>query len=530
MSLRRKSSGAPTHQRRGFILVVVLVLVFAVAFAGFAFVELMSNEYRAVHINGDLLEAEQLLASADVMLRQFINLSREQRSQLGGWQNNLELFQEQILQPMLDDDAEMDPLTWRFSVVSPFIDSQTTVETSGVRFGLENESARLNLGNLLNLDLMTPQGGRLALMQLPGMTEIAADSIMDWIDADDVPREFGAESEFYWELPNPYRPRNGLPTTLEELLLVQGVHRSLLFGLDRNRNFRIDDNERPTEAQPERLLSQDSDSEQNGTGWADVVTLHSAERNVDRFGNPRINLNLPDLRQLQAALSEVLSSEVTEFIIHWRQFGPAPVESISAAPGVALDLSLPAKFDFQTVADIIDARTFAATTPTAVVVPSPLVTSSHEEIALLLDHTTVRTEAILRNRINVNLAPLSVLRTLPHIEEEQANQILSRRDTLDAEAMSTPAWLLSEQVLSLETFKAVLPFVTTGGDVFRAQVVAWRAVGGPYRRVEFLFDGATDHVGRIRWKDLSAFGVGFPMESLASNESTSALTATEIER
>ncbi|MEZ6147748.1 MAG: hypothetical protein R3B91_20430 [Planctomycetaceae bacterium] len=83
--------------RRGFVLIVVMVLVISVAFAGFSFVETMSNEYRAVHINGDLLEAEQVLASAEVLLRQIIGMPREQRAIIGGVENNPEQFRDQVI-------------------------------------------------------------------------------------------------------------------------------------------------------------------------------------------------------------------------------------------------------------------------------------------------------------------------------------------------------------------------------------------------------------------------------------------------
>ncbi len=510
-------------RRRGFVLIVVMVLVISVAFAGFSFVETMTNEYRAVHINGDLLEAEQALASADVMLRQFIGLSREQRTAAGGWDNNPEQFQEQIIEATIEEESEeTDPLKWRFTIVSPPQSEQMNVlDTSGVRFGLENESAKLNLGNLINLDRLQPQGGRLALMNLPGMTEVAADSIMDWIDADDLPREFGAESEFYRELPNPYWPRNSLPTTLDELLLVRGVQRALLFGPDQNHNFRVDEDERQAEQLLHQMALLEEDTQAAGKGWADFVTLHSAERNVDRFGKPRIDLNHDDLRQLHTDLSDVFPPETVEFMIRWRQFGPGPTEESSPAASTSADLSTPPQFLFRSVLDIVDAHTFAAATPVPVTVVSPVTLSSYEELASLLDHTTVHPEVVLRNRINVNLASQNVLRSIPALTDELIDQLLNRRETLDVEAMQTPAWLLTEQVLSLETFKAVLPFVTAGGDVFRAQVVAWRPIGGPYRRVEFLINGATDPVGRIRWKDLSAFGVGFPLSSLSTKGSKS---------
>ncbi|MEZ6147747.1 MAG: type II secretion system protein GspK [Planctomycetaceae bacterium] len=199
-----------------------------------------------------------------------------------------------------------------------------TIEVAEVSYGLGNESARFNLAQLMTIDQMSPLGGRTALMSLPGMTEIAADSILDWIDADDLPREFGAESEYYQELPNPYRPRNSLPTTLDELLLVRGVHRALLYGPDKNRNFRIDDDEQQAAQLIEQLTQTEEETQLEGQGWTDCLTLHSAERDDDRFGVPRINLNQPDLSQLHMELSEVLPAEVVEFIIHWRQYGPAP--------------------------------------------------------------------------------------------------------------------------------------------------------------------------------------------------------------
>ena len=80
-------------------------------------------------------------------------------------------------------------------------------------------------------------------MSLPGMTDEVADAILDWIDPDDTPRQFGAEAETYRTLGVPYSPRNGVPQCLEELLLVRGVTRDLLFGADANLNRQIDPEE-----------------------------------------------------------------------------------------------------------------------------------------------------------------------------------------------------------------------------------------------------------------------------------------------
>jgi general secretion pathway protein K len=54
----------------------------------------------------------------------------------------------------------------------------------------------------------------------PGWAKDAVDSLADWIDADDQPRSFGAEDEYYGIFG--YQPRNDLPRTLGELRYVKG--------------------------------------------------------------------------------------------------------------------------------------------------------------------------------------------------------------------------------------------------------------------------------------------------------------------
>lgn len=56
------------------------------------------------------------------------------------------------------------------------------------------------------------------------------DSIQDWRDKDDLTRLHGAESDYYLSLHNPYKAKNADFDTLEELLMVKGINRELLFG------------------------------------------------------------------------------------------------------------------------------------------------------------------------------------------------------------------------------------------------------------------------------------------------------------
>jgi type II secretory pathway component PulK len=52
---------------------------------------------------------------------------------------------------------------------------------------------------------------------------VVSDSIQDWIDADDLPRIAGAESDYYQGLTPPYNAKNAPIDDLSELLLVKGI-------------------------------------------------------------------------------------------------------------------------------------------------------------------------------------------------------------------------------------------------------------------------------------------------------------------
>jgi type II secretory pathway component PulK len=52
---------------------------------------------------------------------------------------------------------------------------------------------------------------------------VVSDSILDWIDPDDIPRVAGAKSDYYQGLPVPYYAKNAPIDDLSELLLVRGI-------------------------------------------------------------------------------------------------------------------------------------------------------------------------------------------------------------------------------------------------------------------------------------------------------------------
>ena len=67
----------------------------------------------------------------------------------------------------------------------------------------------------------------------PGVeTTSIANSILDWIDEDDLTRPEGAEKDYYLSLPGPYLPKNNKVQDIREILLVKGVTRDIFYGTE----------------------------------------------------------------------------------------------------------------------------------------------------------------------------------------------------------------------------------------------------------------------------------------------------------
>jgi general secretion pathway protein K len=83
-----------------------------------------------------------------------------------------------------------------------------------------------DLGAALNVNLASESRLRRLFLALGADyrdVDVAAQSIADWIDADDLHRGRGAEREYYVALRFPYEPRNGPIADLSELRRVRGL-------------------------------------------------------------------------------------------------------------------------------------------------------------------------------------------------------------------------------------------------------------------------------------------------------------------
>ncbi len=321
------------RQRRGLVLVAVTVVVLLVSLAAFGFLSQMQAENKAARARGDLLQAAAMADSGREYLAAILESPRSQRPIGGSYSDQPEAFSGMLVDGQQQDEDEA--RQGKFSVV---VATTSAEATRPFRFGFENESTKLHLQSLVDWDRRSQGAGRAALLNLPGMDESTADAILDWVDSDDVPREFGAEADYYSGLNPSYRPRNACPPTMEELMLVRGVTREKLLGFDVNANFRAD----PAEQTATQDIVQATTAEET-TPWVHLLTVYSGERNETYDGRQPIYLNDSDLGALHQQVATAFEIGWANFIVAYRQYGPyAGKETGDDASSHILDLTQPA--------------------------------------------------------------------------------------------------------------------------------------------------------------------------------------------
>ena len=523
---------------RGSALMIVLVVVMIVSLGAYTFSELMFTHNETATLSSQNIQAKWLVDAGIDVARVHLLQPHEQRMSAGGDFDNPTVFQ--AVNVITDPDPNM---TGNFTLIAPNLDSDGY--TAGFRFGLEDESSRLNLNALTLADKYATDGGREMLMALPGMTVDIADAIMDWIDDDDETREFGAEFDYYQSLGSPYEPNNGPFNTVEELLLVRGVVPELLFGADINRNGTIDSHEEPARQRVQELVSMANTSAGDEVlntgsldrGWSAYLTLHSQENNLNINGEPRIDINSADLQTLHQDLSAVFDPAVANFIILYRQ-GYELVDEPQTdgipqpASAVEIDFLRESERDFTQVLDLVGKRLLYEPDlldeePIDILPAYPLDISLANTIDLLMDNASTSSNPTIPGRLNINQAPRLLLQGVPGLSDEMIDFIIQTRSIDPYQDQQNyyrhETWLLKQSGITfllggtpftLENMKALQPFICGGGSVFRAQIIGYYEGGTASARGEVVID-ATTVTPRIRlWRDLSHLGRGYPLDVL----------------
>ena len=462
--MKRLRSSPPRSASRptpGFVLVGVLIVVMLLSMIALSLMFRMRSEETAGATGS---ASEQGWATAMSGVREAMRQASAFQPGDTTWMDAPERFKDRVL---YDDGGE----EWRWTLYS-------ANPEGGIRFGLTDEGSKLNL-NAATTSMVS---------RLPGMKTSLTDALLDFVDADDVPRPEGAEQEYYNALPQPYRIANGPLSTVEQLLLVRGFTPAVVLGEDANRNFSLDPNEDDGD---EREPPDDADGRLQ-PGLLPLLTVYSREPNTDRTGRRRFNLNTPG-----AALTD--TNDLPPAFV-------AFVSELGASKSVVLD---PAELLEATV-------TLKGPDGQDRAVPTGI---GKESLALVLDRFTGSAEAELVGRINVNTAPASVLQLVPGIDNALAENILSARRNLPAERRSSVAWIHIENLVEADRFREIAPFLTTRSLQYRFNVVGYGARSGKFRVLEAVIDVASPPARLVYLRDLTRLGLPFPIELEAEDGS-----------
>ncbi len=179
----------PLQSRRGSLLIVVLVTIIMLSLAAYTFTVLMQTEEEAARLMSRRVQSKYLVDSGVDFTRLFLSYDKDTIREKGGtWDNS------NLLGIAVAADPNKEGVMGRFTLITSALDEMGVPE--GFRYGLTDESTKLNLNILPYLDLIQENAGRDLLMGLPNMDESIADAIIDWIDSDDEQREYGAESGY----------------------------------------------------------------------------------------------------------------------------------------------------------------------------------------------------------------------------------------------------------------------------------------------------------------------------------------------
>ena len=293
--------------RRGTVLILVLVVVAMLTLGAYTFSEIMVTEAEATGMYGRQAESRAFAESGIEHAAAVLGYP-ESDDDLNTY-HNPGRFQGVMLR-----DSENARGRGMFGIVAPM---ESDPSAAGIRFGFVDESGRININQLLQFGLDETQT-RDVLMYLPEMTEDVADAILDWVDDDEEPRDYGAESDYYSSLDPPYFAKNAKFESIDELLQVAGVTPEYLYGEDTNRNGLLD----PNEDDGDQSLPFDNADGVLNPGWAAYLTVDSRELNLRSDGSPKVFVNEGVLTDLYDALEEEFDEDTARFIVAFRMNGP----------------------------------------------------------------------------------------------------------------------------------------------------------------------------------------------------------------
>ncbi|MDK2971847.1 MAG: hypothetical protein PWP23_1602 [Candidatus Sumerlaeota bacterium] len=332
------------------------------------------------------------------------------------------------------------------------------VESSGHRPGIEDEASKLNLRTATREKLQT----------LGGLTPEQIDALLDWQDGDAETNPLGAESSTYRALPeNPHPAKDRPLDTVVELQLLNAFDPTVLWGEDLNSNGILDPAEDDGDANPPN----DNRDGVLDRGILPYVTVWSNDMNKTADGKDRVNINEASEEELKASIPSLTDEEAKAIVEHRDS---SRFEKV----GELLKVKKPKKEEEKTDESQQNGEQESSDTSGNTNQEAPQSTQnnagdsgeqrenmfSRERVKQIIGFCKIDNEPAKAGRININTAPVRVLKTVPGIDEQRAQAILLARN--EGRSFETIAGLLDVAGISEENFIEASEEITVKSDQF----------------------------------------------------------------
>lgn len=519
-----KKSKRPA-QRRGLVLVAVLIVIAMLSQSAYEFAHWVGVEAEMTTLAARQTQARYLAESGVALVESMTILERLGR-EVPPPGNIAELFEAITVtaaeDQQLSASATEKEVVGRFSVfVAAPVPEESTTTAFGqpsLRWGTETESARLHLNHWAAVD---PVRLEAVLLEFPGATKELVDSVLDWLDADDVKRPSGAEREEYEAIDPFLMPRNGPIESLDELLLVRGMTVDILMGEDTNGNGILD----PNEKDGEQTLPFDDEDDRLNQGWRGLLTLWSRDVPRTRTGKPKVYLNDLDLGRLYGATQQRLGEPWARAVVAGRVLG---------GPGLLPSVTLPVvgNYAYPGILGLLNLQVNGVWEKDPVSVRSPLQSEEANfatELGRALGELTTDGFGERIGRVDLEAAPREVLGIVRPWSDDEIKRLLENRPAagrviewsgselggsaspMESEVSDT-AWLAAPTTVTLATLAPVEDRWTTDGAVLRFQSIGFFDDQRVSHRLEIVLDVGGDRAevrDRRRW---DRWGAGNSLE------------------
>jgi hypothetical protein len=268
----------------------------------------------------------------------------------------------------------------------------------------------------------------------------------------------GAEDETYGRLTMPYKTKNAPFESVEELRLVAGMTRDILYGEDANLNGILDANENDADSS----APYDNRDSRLDPGLMEYFTVYSYE--------PMMGTNINTRADVQALLQTVFSDQrVTDIMRNFPAGGGGP----GGGGGQPVPLTSVLQFYLRSG-------------------------MTEDEFGQIADYLAPTTNVL----VNVNTASAPVLECIPGITN-YASQLISYRES-NPSKLATIAWVV-DAIGDANAIQAG-PYITTHSYQYTADIAAVGHHNRGYQRVRYVFDTSEGAPIIIRRQDLTHLG------------------------